>query len=298
MNNILYTLLCAWVRIHAWLPFGLLYVLSDIGYVLVYKIAGYRLRVTRRNLEAAFPGKTPRERRLIERRFYRHFVDYIVETVKLAHISEAEIQRRARMTNPELIDRLVDRGHTCILILLGHYGNWEWFTAGNSFFASAVMYPIYRPLSNKAFDRLFIDLRARFGAVGIRKADTVRDLIRLKQEQTPALAVFLADQTPSLANLHYWTRFLGLETAMLTGPERLARKLNLPVVYADVRKPGRGYYEVEFKLLTDAPQQSPAFALTEAYARLMEQTILRDPAYWLWTHKRWKHKREDTPCKK
>jgi KDO2-lipid IV(A) lauroyltransferase len=244
-------------------------------------------------MKAAFPEKTPEELRRLERRFYRHLTDYFVETIKLAHVSGEEIRRRARMTNPQLIDRLVDEGHSCILILLGHYGNWEWFTAGNSFFASATMYPVYRPLTSRAFDRLFVRLRARFGATGIRKRDTVRDLIRLKQQRTPALAVFLADQTPSRANLHYWTRFLGQDTAMLTGPERIARKLNLPLVYADVRKPGRGYYEVEFKLLSAAPQETPEFSLTEAYARLMEQTILRDPAYWLWTHKRWKYKRED-----
>jgi KDO2-lipid IV(A) lauroyltransferase len=289
-NNPAYALLYAWVKLHALLPFCLLYALSDILYVLVYKVAGYRLKVVRRNMAAAFPEKTPQERRRLERRFYRHFTDYTVETLKLAHLSEKEIQSRARMTNPQLIDRLIDEGHSCILVLLGHYGNWEWFVAGNSFFASAVMYPIYRPLKNKAFDRLFTGLRSRFGAVGIRKSDTVRRLLLLLRERKPALGVFLADQTPSPANIHYRTTFLGQDSAMLTGPERIARKLNLPVVYADVRKLKRGYYSVEFKLLSATPQDTPEFALTEQYARLMEQTILRDPACWLWTHKRWKHK--------
>jgi KDO2-lipid IV(A) lauroyltransferase len=293
MNKALYTLLYLWVKLHARLPFGLLYLLSDIGYLLIYKVAGYRLKVTRRNMRAAFPEKNAKELRRVERRFYRHFVDYMVETMKLAHVSEEEIRRRARMTNPQLIDRLIDEGHTCILILMGHYGNWEWFAAGNSFFASAVMYPIYRPLSNEAFDRLFAGLRTRFGATGIRKQDTMRALIGLQRRQTPALAVFLADQTPSRANLRYWTTFLGQDTAILTGPERIARKLNLPLVYADVRKRKRGYYDVEFQLLTTAPRESLPYSLTETYARLMEQTIRRDPAYWLWTHKRWKYKRED-----
>jgi KDO2-lipid IV(A) lauroyltransferase len=257
-------------------------------------VIGYRLKVTRHNIKTAFPEKTLLERRELERRFYHHFTDYIVETLKLAHVSAKEIQSRARMTNPQLINRLIDEGHSCILVLLGHYGNWEWFTASNSFFTSAIMYPIYRPLNNNSFDRLFIDLRARFGAIGIRKKDTIRKLIQLKRENKPALGVFLADQTPSRTNIHYWTTFLGQDSAMLTGPERIARKLNLPVVYADMRKTKRGYYNVEFKLLTTKPQETPEFALTEQYARLMEQTILRDPAYWLWTHKRWKYKREDT----
>jgi KDO2-lipid IV(A) lauroyltransferase len=294
-NKMAYALLYAWVKLHALLPLSFLYLLSDLLYVGIYRLARYRLQVTRRNLQASFPEKTEAERRQMERDFYRHFADYIVETIKLAHVSAGEIRRRAKMLNPELIDRLIDEGHSCILILLGHYGNWEWFTAGNDFFAAAKMYPIYRPLSNKAFDRLFIHLRARFGAIGIRKRETVRDLIRLKQEQTPALPVFLADQTPSRGNLLYWTRFLGQESAILTGPERIARKLNLPLVYADMRKLKRGYYNVEFKLLTATPQESPDFYLTEQYTRLMEQTILRQPAYWLWTHKRWKYKHEETP---
>ena len=292
-NKTGYALLCAWVKLHALLPLPALYALSDVLYVLIYYVAGYRLRVCRRNMKAAFPEKTQAELRRMEREFYHHFADYIAETIKLAHIPLEEIRRRAYMTNPGLIDRLTDEGHTCIIILLGHYGNWEWFTAGNSFFATARMYPVYRPLSNKAFDRLFASLRARFSATGIRKQDTVRELIRLKQQQTHALAVFLADQTPSRSNLHYWTRFLNQDSPILTGPERIARKLRLPVVYADVEKRKRGYYSVTFRLLAASPQDLPPFRLTEQYARLMEQTILRQPAYWLWTHKRWKYKRKD-----
>jgi KDO2-lipid IV(A) lauroyltransferase len=289
-----YLLLYAWVKLHARLPLRLLYVLSDILYLLVYRVAGYRLKVTRRNMKASFPEKTPQELRRMERDFYHHFADYFVETIKLAHVSEKEIQRRACMVNPQMIDRLIDEaGHRCILVVLGHYGNWEWFTAGNGFFAEARMYPIYRPLNNKAFDRLFLNLRARFGSVGIRQSDALRNLVRLKREKTPALAVLLADQTPGRADLHYWTTFLKQDSAVLTGPERIARKLNLPVVYADVQKLRRGYYTVEFKLLTATPQETPVYYLTEQYIRLMEQTILRNPAYWLWTHRRWKHKPED-----
>jgi KDO2-lipid IV(A) lauroyltransferase len=282
------------VKLHACLPLRLLYLLSDILYLLMYRVVGYRLKVTRRNMRASFPEKTTRELRRMERDFYHHFADYFVETIKLAHVSEKEIQRRACMKNPQLIDELMHKeGHTCILVMLGHYGNWEWFTAGNSFFVEARMYPIYRPLNNKAFDRLFVYLRARFGSTGIRQHETLRDLVRLKREKTPALAVLLADQTPGRADLNYWTSFLKQNSAILTGPERIARKLNLPVVYADVRKPKRGYYSVEFKLLTATPQEMPSYDLTERYARLMEQTILRNPAYWLWTHRRWKYKPDD-----
>lgn len=292
-DKIQYALLYSWIKAHAILPMSVLYLLSDFLYIIIYKVAGYRLKIVRRNMKASFPDMPEAEVRKMEREFYHHFSDYIVETIKLAHISEEEIQRRAFLRNPELIDKLTNEGHTCLVLLMGHYGNWEWFSGSNSRFKESDAYQIYRPLNNPAFDRLFIKLRTHFGSLGIKKNDTMRDLIRLKQNKTHAAVIFLADQTPSKANLHYWTTFLNQESAMLTGPERIARKLNLPVVFLDTKKVKRGYYTIDFKLITDTPKETPEFWITEQYARLMEECILRNPAYWLWTHKRWKHKRVD-----
>lgn len=292
-DKLQYSVLYAWAKLHAMLPMRVLYVLSDIFYLLVYKVARYRVKVVRRNLQASFPDWTPRQLRTLEQRFYRHFSDYIVETIKLAHISEEEIHRRAVIHNPELIDRLIRDGHTCIILLMGHYGNWEWYTGSSSLFEDARVYPIYRPLANRAFDRLFLYLRTRLGARGIKKNDTVRDIIRLKQEKTHSLVIFIADQTPSRANLHYWTDFLHQDTSFLTGAERIARKLNLPVVFLDIKCPERGYYTCDFELLTEQAKETPENWITEQYARRMERTVTHDPAYWLWTHKRWKYKRED-----
>lgn len=291
-DKILYGILYGWVMLHALLPLRILYVLSDILYVLIYKIVGYRLKVVRRNMKASFPEKTNAELRKLERAFYHHFCDYVVETFKLAHISLEEIQRRAHLKNPELVDRLMDEGHTCIVLLMGHYGNWEWFSGSTSFFEDSRIYQIYRPLKSKAFDKLFIKLRTRFGSYGIKKNDTVRDVITLKQKGIRSVVIFIADQTPSKANLHYWTSFLNQDSAIFTGPERIARKLDLPVVFLDTKKIKRGYYTVDMKLVTDKAKETPEFWITEQYARLMEQCIMRNPAYWLWTHKRWKHKRE------
>ena len=291
-EKIMYALLRGWVMLHAYLPMRCLYFLSDLLYVLVYSVVRYRVKVTRRNMAASFPELTEKERRALECRFYHHFTDYIVETIKLAAISHEELLRRAVILNPELVDRLMDEGHPLVIILMGHCGNWEWFTGSGRFFRQARLYQIYRPLSSKAFDRLFIDLRTRFGSLGIPKNDVVREMIRLKQRKERAIGVFIADQTPSKANLHYWTDFLHQDTPVLTGAERLARKLDLPVVYADVRQKARGYYTIEVKLITDKPKETPEFYITERYARLMEETILRDPADWLWTHRRWKHKHE------
>ena len=292
-NKIQYALIYSWVKIHALLPMRALYVLSDLLYVLVYRIIRYRVKVVRKNLTNSFPEKSEAELLKLEREFYHHFADYIVETIKLAHISLEELQRRAYLRNPELVDQLMAEGHTCFILLMGHYGNWEWFSGSTSRFKDSRIYQIYRPLSNKAFDQLFIHLRTQFGSYGIKKQDTVREVIQLKKDKTPCVVIFIADQTPSRNNLHYWTTFLNQDSAILTGPERLAKKLNLPVIFLDTKQVKRGYYTVDMKLLTDHPKDTPDNWITEQYARLMEKCILRNPAGWLWTHKRWKYNRTD-----
>ena len=291
-NKILYALLFTWVKVHAILPMPVLYLLSDIFYLFIYYLIRYRRKVVKINLENSFPDKTQKERIRLERRFYRHFSDYIVETIKLAHISQEELLKRANIRNPELVFELMDKGHTCFIMLLGHYGNWEWFSGtGARFKGRTTIYQIYRPLTNKIVDRLFIYLRTRFHSFGIKKNETVRDMFNLRRNKIPALVSFVADQTPSEANLHYWTNFLNQDSAILTGPERIAKKLDVPVFFADVQKTKRGFYAVDLVLITDNAKETPDFMITEQYIRMMETGILRDPAYWLWTHKRWKHKR-------
>ncbi|MDR3268861.1 MAG: lysophospholipid acyltransferase family protein [Tannerella sp.] len=295
-QKLLYGLLYGMIKAFAILPIQVLYLFSDALYFFIYRVVNYRRKVVRGNLRHVFPEKTEQERRRIERKFYHHFADYIVETIKLAHISQEELLRRAHLRNPEMIQPLLAHGHTCIMLVMGHYGNWEWFTGFQSCFGGEVqVHSIYRPLTNRAFDRLFLALRTRFHALGIRKKDAFREIFRLRQSRIPGLVVFIADQTPSKANLHYWTTFLHQESAMLTGPERIAVKLDLPVIFVDVRKIKRGYYTVDFELLTDRPKDMPEFWITEEYTRRMERCILRDPAYWLWTHKRWKYKKIQNP---
>jgi KDO2-lipid IV(A) lauroyltransferase len=292
INKILYAILFAVVKVHAILPMPILYVLSDILYVFIYRVVRYRVKLVRRNMKNSFPEKTDEELRRLERKFYHHFTDYLVENIKLADISQAELLRRAQLRNPEMIKPLLAQGHTCMMLVMGHYGNWEWFTSFPACFGGAVeVYQIYRPLTNKVFDRLFVFLRTRFHAFGMKKKEALRDIIQLKRANIPSLVVFMADQTPSRANLHYWTTFLNQESAILTGPERIATKLDIPIIFVDVQQPKRGYYTVDFELLTDRPKEMPEFWITEEYTRRMEKCILREPAYWLWTHKRWKYKK-------
>jgi KDO2-lipid IV(A) lauroyltransferase len=249
-------------------------------------------------MKNSFPGKPAGDLYRLERRFYHHFADYIVETIKLTGISRKELLRRAHLNNPEMIKPLLEQGHTCMMLVMGHYGNWEWFTGFTACFGGDVqVHQIYRPLTNKAFDRLFIYLRTRFQAICIKKNEVVRDIVRLKQTKTPGLIVFMADQTPSQANIHYWSRFLNQESAILTGPERLAKKFDIPVIFVDVKKIKRGYYSIDLQLMTDDSKKTPEFCITEEYIRRMEKSILRDPAFWLWSHKRWKYKRETVDVK-
>lgn len=292
-TQIQYALIYGWIKLHALLPMSALYVLSDFLYFIVYRVIRYRVSVVRRNLKAAFPGKSNKALLLLEKKFYHHFADYVVETLKLAHISLEELQRRAYVQNPELIDQLMDKGNPCCLLLMGHLGNWEWYSGSTSRFKDACLYQIYRPLNNKAVDKLFIHLRTKFGSFGIPKNDTGREVVRLVRNKVRSAVIFLADQTPSPSNLHYWTNFLNQDTAILTGAERLARKLNTPVVFLDVQMLKRGYYTLEIQLITDNPKETPENWITEEYARRMEKSILRKPEGWLWTHKRWKYKRSD-----
>ena len=291
-DNFLYMILFIWVKVHAVLPLPILYLLSDILYFFIFYVARYRRKVVINNIKNSFPDKSENENKRLERRFYRHFADYIVETIKLAGISQKELLRRAYVQNPELILDLLDKGHTCIILSMGHYGNWEWFSGVSSCLnGRANIHQIYRPLTNKAFDRLFIYIRTRFNSFGIKKNDTVRDMITLKRNKTHALVAFIADQTPNKANLHYWTTFLNQDSAILTGPEKIAKKMDIPVVFIDTIKVKRGFYTINIIPITEKPKETPEYYITNKYVELMERCIMRDPAYWLWSHKRWKHKK-------
>jgi len=296
MNKILYYVVYTWMFLHALLPFRLLYVLSDILYFFVYKVVGYRLKVVRHNLKMSFPDKTEAERKTIEREFYHHFCDYFVETLKLLHISDEEMGKRMKFENVELVRDLMKDGNSAMMFL-GHYCNWEWVTSLNMHFSASEngdidLGQIYKPLRNKAFDDLFLKMRSRFGSLGIPKNDTLRTIIKLRREMKQILIGFMADQTPSVRNIHYWTTFLNQDSPVFTGVERIAKQTGFAVVYLDIEKVKRGYYKATVKYITDDPKAEPENKITETYIRMMEKTILRNPAYWLWTHKRWKRTRE------
>ena len=293
MNKIPFYLLYAWAWIHAILPLRVLYFLSDVLYLFVFYVVGYRRKLTGKNLQQAFPDLSARELLRLEKRFYRHFCDTIVETIKLLHISDEEMKLRMKFNSISILQDIIDKGGS-FLLMLGHYGNWEWITSVNLWLKVGhgfVPGQVYRPLKSKTFDRFFLQLRARFQTIGFPKNKIMREIIQIKQKKGHFGIGFITDQKPSANNMHYWTTFLNQETAVLTGPERLAKQADAALIYMDIRKIKRGYYETDIQLISDQPTTCIEFELTERYIRLMETTILRDPANWLWTHNRWKFKR-------
>ncbi len=216
------------------LPFRALYVLSDILFVPVFYLVRYRRKLVWKNLKNAFPEKPDGEIRRIEKAFYHHFCDYFLETIKLPAMSVEEIQRRMLLENPELLQSLIDRNLN-VSVYLGHYGNWEWCTGLWTYFTkSAIGFNVYRRLKNPYFDNYFKSLRSHFGSVNVEKNSVFRTVLRMqKTAGRPVLLALVADQKPSPGNIHYRTMFLGRQTPVLTGAERIARSLDHAVVYLE-----------------------------------------------------------------
>lgn len=288
------TLLNAPLRALALLPLGALYVISDGIALLLRHVVRYRRKVVRKNLAESFPDKSVAELRDIERRFYRNFADYIFETVKLLHISDKEMSRRMVFENIELVDRLLGEGRS-IAVYFSHCGNWEWapsITLHTAFPPDhgAVYGQVYRPLRNRWFDAMMLRIRSRFGSHSYPKKTVLRDLIKEKRTGLPAMVGFMSDQKPSHGDTIHVVSFLNHPTAVITGTETLARRLDMAAIYWDMEKVSRGHYKITNRLISDRLADEPQYSITDRYAAMLEKTIMRDPAVWLWSHKRWKHK--------
>lgn len=288
------SLLNAPLRALALLPLGALYVISDGVALLLRHVVRYRRKVVRKNLAESFPDKSVAELRDIERRFYRNFADYIFETIKLLHISNKEMSRRMIFENIELVDRLLGEGRS-IAVYFSHCGNWEWapsITLHTAFppDRGAVYGQVYRPLRNRWFDTMMLRIRSRFGSHSYPKKTVLRDLIKEKRTGLPAMVGFMSDQKPSHGDTIHVVSFLNHPTAVITGTETLARRLDMAAIYWDMEKVSRGHYKITNRLISDRLADEPQYSITDRYAAMLEKTIMRDPAVWLWSHKRWKHK--------
>jgi len=237
----------------------------------------------------SFPEKSEKERILIEKKFYRHLCDTFIETLYFDRISEKEAKKRVNFLNPELNNQYLDKGRS-VVGYLGHYNNWEWLSNW-PLYTNHRFYAIYKKLRSKAFGRFYYNLRSRLGAVPLERADTFRQLMEDTQKGIPSFTAFIADQTPRINDIQYWTTFLNQDTAVVVGLEKIAKKLNAVVLAAHPKKIRRGYYEVEYFLVTENPKETAKFEITEKCTRILENIIREKPEYWLWSHKRWKHKK-------
>ncbi|PKQ68214.1 lipid A biosynthesis acyltransferase [Labilibaculum manganireducens] len=292
MIKLLSYMLYGVVRLISYLPSSILYFFSDILFLFVYHIFRYRRKVVTSNLKNSFPEKSEKEIQAIRKEFYCHFCDTFIETIKLWTISEKEIRKRCKFIAPEILNTYKTSGKS-VVIVFGHYGNWEWLTSINLWIEGYYL-PIYKPLHNKVFDKMFLQIRKRFGARPLAKNDTLRTMISYRNQNKFTTTIFIGDQTPNKRNLNYWTKFLNQDTPVLLGTERIAKKLDQPVIFVHMKKIKRGHYEVHFIPLFDNPKATAEFEITETHTRVLEDIIKEEPAYWLWSHKRWKHTKQDS----
>lgn len=295
MKEFLYNIIYGIFYLVSKLPYRALYVISDIANLVLYHIVRYRRDIVRRNITSAFPEKSLEEYISIERGFYKWFCDYFVETVKLMSVSRQELLSRIEFRGIDKIEECFDRGQTCAGIL-GHYGNWELLSATGLVIKKhpeAVIGLIYHPLRSQLFDRLFINMRQSMGGVCVPKKDILRYLVSFRSQNLMNLFGYIADQAPRYRNIHLWLPFLNHDTPVFTGAERIMRKMNNAVFYIDVERPERGKYIYTFKLMTDKPGEMPEFEITKKFFVMLEQTIRREPRFYLWSHNRWKRTREE-----
>jgi KDO2-lipid IV(A) lauroyltransferase len=292
MNAIIFYVVRPVVMLVASLPFRALYVVSDIM-SLVFRAIGYRRKVILNNLRSSFPEKSDAEIRAIATSYYRHMCDVIVESLKAMKMDEAETRKHAIMKQHDWLNRLYNENRSIILVT-GHFGNWEWASSCFILNTPYDLAVIYRPLSNAYFDKLVARMRSRFGIKIIAEGRTLREMAAARKSVTAT--AFVADQ--SAPRDAYWTTFLNQDTSIYMGPEKLAKKFNFPVVFVNMHKIRRGYYELIAELLCENPAGTEDGAISEMFARRLEKDIVGNPVTWLWSHKRWKHTRPDNKRQK
>lgn len=292
-SKLIYWLTYSGMWLLALLPFPVLYMLSDALCFFMRYIIRYRRKVIRTNLRNSYPQKSEAELLEIEGKFYHYICDYMLEEVKLLRMSFDELKQRMTYEKTDDYLRLTEQ-YGGIVVLIPHYANFEWLIG-----MGAIMKPgdvpmqVYKPLHNKYLDEMFKLIRSRFGGYNVPKHSTAREVIKLRREGKKIVVGLITDQSPNVNEANYWTTFLNQDTAFMDGGERIARMMNFPVFYAELERTSRGHCKVSFDLLTETPKQTADGEITELFARRIEKTLEREPAYWFWSHKRWKRRRDE-----
>ena len=284
----IYHLLRFFLKLLSYIPFRVLYILSDGLFYPLYYLIRYRRKIVRRNLTESFPEKNLSEIKHVEKRFYRFFTDMILESCKLASISQDEIRRRMKFKNVEEVNGMLKQGKS-VAVYLGHYGNWEWVSSMPLWLEKDIIgAQIYHRLSNKNVDKLMLHIRGRMGAISIDMHKTARYITALATEHKVCTIGFIADQSPRKRDSHHFLHFLHHNTPVLTGTEKIIKHYGFEAFYLDVKRTKRGYYEAEFVKMHDNPQSLSDFELTDLYFKHLEQAITKRPELYLWTHKRFR----------
>ncbi|MGP1477282.1 MAG: lysophospholipid acyltransferase family protein [Phocaeicola sp.] len=293
--NILYYILYGVGYLISLLPLTVLYLFSDLLFYLVYYIIRYRRKIVRKNLTSAFPNKDAFTLLRIEKNFYHWFCDYIVETIKMFSASKEWMQKHMTFSGiDEMAERMQKEDKNFCFLYLGHYCNWEWI-ASFAYWAPDWMSctQIYHPLYSKAFDKLFLKIRSQYGGENIPMKEALRTILLLRQKKQKTIIGFISDQAPKWSSIHHFTEFLNHDTPFFIGAEKIGKKVDALIYYADVKWISRGYYHCDYKFVADDIKDIPDYQLTDLYAKLLEKSIQSAPSFWLWTHNRWKRTKEE-----
>jgi KDO2-lipid IV(A) lauroyltransferase len=272
------------------LPFRLLYLFSDCVCFLVYNIIGYRKKVVRQNIAMALPHLSEKERFIIEKKFYHHLCDMFLEMIKTMSITRKEMEKRYVFTNLDVYLDLEKKGKS-IAILCAHYASYEW-TISMNYHISFEGYGIYKKINNTYFDKLVKDIRSKFKATLITTRETIPTIEKNIKTNHLGVYGFASDQSPQASKTFHWGPFMGIETPVHTGAEMIAKRFDLNVLFLRTKKVKRGYYEATFELMADNPKEVPNYEISDDFLRRVEKQILEAPEFYLWTHKRWKHKKK------
>ena len=290
MQLIVFLIIYPFLWIISILPFRLLYVFSDFIYLIVYYIIGYRKKTVRENLALALPHLSSKERLRIEKKSFHHLCDMFLEMIKTMAISEKEIRERFVFTNLEVYKKLEEKQKS-IALMMAHYASYEWAISMN-FYVNFEAYGIYKKINNPYFDKLVRTIRLKFKANLITTKETIPTIIENNKWDKLSTYGFASDQTPRLDATFHWQKFLRHTVPVHTGAEMLSKKYDMSVIFLKVKKVSRGHYEATFEILSENTTKVPNYEITDQFLKLVEQQILEAPEFYLWTHKRWKHRKE------
>jgi len=288
MNKIVFYLTYPLIWLISRLPMSILYLISDFFYVLIYYVFGYRKKIILQNISYAFPKKTEEEKQKIAKKFYKHFTDIMIESIKSFSISEKEILKRYTYKNPELVNKFAKEGKS-IALVSAHLANWEW-SISTPLVLDINLFGAYNKLRNETFEKTLRESREKFGITGATTANFIKLIKSNFENNIQGAYILLSDQSPHIEKTFHWGTFFGVKVPVHTGAEMLAKKNDLVVINYRAKKIKRGYYETDFELITDNPKEYKDYEITDKFLRITERNITEQPEYYLWSHNRFKHK--------